>query len=390
MRALFLKGMSTYGATRLFIDEIAGAYERRGGEAVVVDLSKAESELDYLSSNIVGQNFGFVFSIGLFAELRDGRGRTVAQVVGAPHVVQYVDYPLSHYARLARTPDSTAILVVDPTHVDAMRSVYGADRFAHVAFSPHGAIEAVEEPHARIPFEERPIDLLFPGSFYKPGPPLWQKLDGPTQKVFERAVELCLAVEFLPALTGLDQAISEFGGHLGEPLRTDLRLNAFAVHERVRQQRRFDMLKAAAKAGLRMHIAGEGYERDLYRFKSVNYLGARSLDEVLALMRQSKIVLNVNANFGCGSHERPLSSMLAGAVAMTDASDFYDAAFADNEIISLRWGHLQHDLLEAAKLAQRPDLLSAMAVRGEAKVRAGHLWDHRLDAVLAAADHVRG
>jgi hypothetical protein len=389
MRALFLKGLSTYDATRLFTDVAAAAYERRGGEAVVVDLAEAVVELDALAEQISGQAFDFAFSIGLFGELRDSRGRTLAEVVGAPHVIQYVDYPLSHYARLSRTPAATAILVVDPTHADAVRAIYGPERFAHIAFSPHGAVGVPHATEARRFAEERPIDILLPASFYKPGDPLWRKLDAPTRKVFETAVEICLESDFTPALEALDQAIAQAGGHLREPLRTNLRVNAFAVHERVRAHRRFEMLKAAAKAGLRLHVAGEGYGRDLYRFKTVTHLGALSLPEVLDLMRKSKVVLSVNANFGRGSHERPLSAMLAGAVAATDASGFYDEAFEPGDLIQLRWSRLGEDLAELGSLVEQPGALAEIAARGLEKVAAAHRWDHRLDAIIAAAERAR-
>ena len=119
--------------------KVAAAFRRAGDEAVTADLAEdaPRAGLDPLAA-FAGQGFDLVFSIGLFGELRDGAGRTAAQIVGAPHVVQYVDYPLSHYPRLDATPPETALLTVDPTHVDAVRSAYGPERFAHVAFSPHG------------------------------------------------------------------------------------------------------------------------------------------------------------------------------------------------------------------------------------------------------------
>lgn len=391
MRALLVKGLSTYDATRLFIDEAAAAFRRRGVEAVVVDVGEAENELDHLAALIEGQAFDLAFSIGLFGELRDGAGRDLGQVAGAPHVIQYVDYPLSHYQRLGATTASTALLVVDPTHVEAIRAVYGVERFKHVAFSPHGALgePGPAEVDAEAFAGARPIPILFPASFYKPGVALWAGLDKATQKVFEAAVEIALTADFVPALNALDQAIERFGGHLREPLRSSLRLNAFAVHERVRQHRRFEMLKAVAKAGLPVHVYGSGYERDLYRFKNVRHQGSRPLAEIVEAMRQARIVLSINANFGMGSHERPLTAMVAGAVAATDESGFYRKAFAADEIVQLRWTNLAEDLEGLGTLLADPDAMSAIAAKGRARAVAGHRWDNRIDAILAAADAVR-
>jgi hypothetical protein len=390
LKVLLLKGRSGYEATRLFIDEVAAAFRRRGDEARILDLAPEDQELAYIAGATAGQRFDLVFSIGLFGELISSEGLGVGDVVGAPLVVQYVDYPLSHYERLAETPSNVALLVVDPSHVDAVRSVYGAD-FPNVAFSPHGAIgepqpvEADPDAYAAA----RDIPILFAGTFYKPGAPLWANLDGPTRRVFDTAVEIALAAEFVPALEALDQALDRVGGHLSEAKRGKLRINAFAVHERVRQHRRFEMLKTAAKAGLPVTLVGAGYEKDLYRFRSMTHVGERDLDEVTRMMGRARMVLNVNANFGRGSHERPLSAMLAGAVAVTDHSAFYEAAFGEGAIVQLRWTSLAWDLEGVGRLLDDPARLHAIAANGQAKALAAHRWDHRLDAIVAAADAAR-
>jgi hypothetical protein len=385
--ALLLKGVSTYEATTLFIDEAAAAFRRRGMQAKIVDLGPPADELAYLAQTVGGERFDVVFSVGLFAELRDDQGRDISQIVGAPLVVQYVDYPLSHYNRLNGTADATALLVVDPTHVDALRSVYGPERFRHVAFSPHGAVgEPFEtEPDAGAFADGRPIPILFPGTFYKPGPPLWAGLDRASQRVFEAAVEIALTTEFTPALEAFDVALERHGGHLVESARAALRINAFAVHEQVRQHRRLQILEAADKAGLPIHLVGAGYDSDLHRFQSITHVGEGPLRNVAHLMRRARVVLNVNANFGQGSHERPLSAMLAGAVAATDYSRFYAQAFAADQIVQFRWTSLAADLDALGELLENPEALFAIASKGHARSVAEHRWDNRVDAILEAA-----
>ncbi len=391
MHVLLIKGSSQYGATRLFIDDAAAAFRRAGWEATVVDVETADRELDYLGEAVAGQSFDLAYSIGLFGERRDTAGRSLGQIIGAPHVVQYVDYPLSHYFRLNDTPPATVLLTVDPSHADALRSVYGGDRFANVGFSPHAALG---EPHApgadAAQFEaERDIPILFPGSFYKPGPPMWEQLPPPTRKVFETAVEIALGQEFVPALEAFDQALAQHGGHMSPQARADMRVNAFAVHERVRQHRRFELLKAAARARLPVQVVGAGYDRDLYRFKNVTHLGAQSLEAVIALMRRSRVVLNANANFGRGSHERPLTAMVAGAVAASDASTFYTDNFGPEAMVQFEWMRLDEGLQALTGLLDDPERMFAIAQAGHAKAVAGHRWDNRVAGIVAAAQAAR-
>lgn len=391
MHALLIKAQSRYGATRLFIDEIAAAFRRCGHRATVVDVADAADELAHLAATTEGQRFDLVYSIGLMGELRDPAGRAVSDVVQAPHVLQYVDYPLSHYSRLASTPPATTLLTVDPSHITAVRSVYGAERFPHVAFAPHGAIGEPYEPG--VDAEEfcarRDIPLLFPATFYKPEPALWSKLDGQTRRVFDAAVEIGLGQEFVPALDALDQALAAHGGHLTPSSRAALRVNAFAVHEHIRTRRRFDLLKAAARAQLPLHVVGGEYARDLYRFRNVTHLGEQSLPAVIGLMRRSRVVLSSNANFGRGSHERPLTAMVAGAVAATDASEFYKLNFGDEAIFQYQWKRLDEGLEALVRLLEAPTEMFEMASLGHRLACAAHRWDHRVSTIIAAAEASR-
>jgi hypothetical protein len=104
-------------------------------------------------------------------------------------------------------------------------------------------------------------------------------------------------------------------------------------------------------------------------------------------MKRARVVLSINANFGAGSHERPLSALLAGAAAATDHSSFYQQAFAlDRELAIFRWMSLPDDLQRVGALAEDPAAAFALARAGHARVLAAHRWTHRLDAILAAAD----
>lgn len=389
MRVLLIKGASQYNLVGLFLDEVAAAFQRRGCEAVTVDLGGAAT-LDQLSREIDGDGFDLAYSMN-FGEARDSAGRDVRAITGAPHVLQYIDYPLSHSARLVRTPASTALLTIDPTHVEAVRAVYGPERFKYVAFSPHGGVGAPRnvEPDADAFLAARPIPLLFPGTFYKPRPFADPGLESRLQRVVDAAVEIALAEHFLPAMDALERALDASRIVLPESKRAVFRLQAAFVHERVRAHRRFEMLKAVAKAGLPVEVYGAGYDRDLYRFKNITHRGQVALADVASLMSQARMVLSVNANFGQGSHERPLSAMLAGAAAVTDHSGFYDEHFAADEVLQLRWTSLADDLQKVAARLRDPEALYGQAKAANLRAAAEHRWDNRLEAIIAAADAVR-
>lgn len=100
------------------------------------------------------------------------------------------------------------------------------------------------------------------------------------------------------------------------------------------------------------------------------------------LMRRTRIVLNTNVNFGAGSHERPLSAALAGALPFSDHSRFWEQAFGP-EAPLYRWKDLDGAMDDLRALAVDPE-------RAYASVREAHTWDHRVATIIAAADAVRG
>lgn len=391
MRVVLIKGQSAYDALRVFIDHLATAFLARGYEPVVIDLLGADPSGDVDRTAAAG-GIGLVFTFNILGEYRDRRGWTLAQIFRAPHVVQYVDYPLTNAARLDKTAAETALLFVDESHVNAVRSVYGPERFAHTAFSPHAALgdPAGGETNPEAFAAARPIPILFTGSFYRPGDTSWPQLDRRAKAIFERGLDIAMGVEWIPALDALDRALTESGRDPATCDLAPLRRHASLIHEHVRSHRRFELLKQAAKLGLPVHVYGSGYEKHLYRFKNVTYGGEADLKQATALMARSRVVLNANANFGAGSHERPLSAMLAGAAAASDHSRFYASHFEPGREIALyRWTSLETDLAEVGKLALDPVAAFEMARAGQAKVIAGHRWDSRVDAILAAAQGAR-
>src|SRR6202012_3151372 len=84
-----------------------------------------------------------------------------------------------------------------------------------------------------------------------------------------------------------------------------------------------------------LHVCGAGWEPHLHRFKTVTYHGPVGMTRMVELMRQSRLVLNTNGNFGAGSHERPFSASLAGAATFSDFSRYYADAFIPGENIAL-------------------------------------------------------
>jgi len=388
LRAVLLKGPSQYEGTRTFIDHAAAALQQRGYRADVVDLLGIEAPIVPILEAASAGPTAFVFSINMLGEARDGFGRTMAQMFAAPHVVWHVDYILSQEQRLEATPSDTALLMVDPTQVEALSSIYGPDRFTNTGFCPHAAVgEPAPVPGDLADWEaERDVPILWCGTLQKLKATPWADADAPTRKVFDDAYDLALSVEWIPPHEAMDQVLASRGLDLSNPAYAGARRAARHLDVQVRCTRRFEFVKALAKTGLPVRICGLGWDADLYRFKRATYEGAVPMSRMSELMRASRIVLNTNGNFGGGSHERPLSALLAGAAVFSDYSRFYGQAFEEGREMSLfRWMDLKGGMDLLADLAANPGKAHDTAAAGQRRVLAEHTWDSRIEVVLRAA-----
>ncbi|HEY3950892.1 glycosyltransferase family protein [Phenylobacterium sp.] len=386
MRVVLFKGPSQYDGTRTFIDELARAFTARGYAPAVHDLAGvADVEAAIAAAAIPGEPTALVFSINILGEHKDREGRNVSEIFAAPQVVLHVDYILSQASRLRATPSTTSLLSVDPTQVAAVNAIFGADRFAAVAFCPHGAVgEPWQDADLEAFLQRREIPILWSGTFQKPGPPIWDSQPPQVRKLYEDAVELALSVEWMPPLDALDQVLRAAGADPANPALQTARCDAGHIDARVRVIRRFELISRLAESGLPLAICGHGWEGlDL---PNARLLGPLPMAEAVEAMARARIVLNTNGNFGAGSHERPLSALLAGAAAFSDRSAFYAEAFMeDEELVLYRWKALDAGLERLAQLHADPQAAFRIGQRGGAKVRAGHRWADRLDIILDAA-----
>jgi hypothetical protein len=390
MRVLVLKGVSQYGATRLFADSAVDAFRRRGHETEVLDVGYDGVTVGHLedAARSLGR-FDLILSLTILGEFRGTRGQTLAEVFGGRHVVWHTDYVLRYWERVAQTPSSTALLVVDPTQIDAVEAGFGAARFERLGFFPHPAVgePLPDEPDADAFAAARPIPILWSGGYAEPVRP-WGSSPAMMQVVLDTALEIALSEEWAPPHEALARALSVTGLDAPGPARRTALASAYLVDGAVRTRRRHDFLVALARSGLPVHICGAGFEGRLDQFPGATYHGALPMTDALALMRQARIVLNTNGNFGAGSHERPFSASLAGAAVMSDTSRYYEREFHPGENIELfSWRDLPAAMDMLRSLEADPDRCWRYACSAKALTLARHTWDRQVEGILSAAGY---
>jgi hypothetical protein len=392
MKVVLLKGQSKYDALRCYVDELARAFEKRGDTVAIIDMTQPEVQAKFPQLLQNERPADLVFSFAILGEYVDEQGRTVGDLAGAPHVVQFVDFPFCHKDRFERLSPKAAVLTIDASHVRVIESYYGSNRYAYVGFNPVAAMgEPQPLPQTADAFlASRPVAVLCAMSYFAPGQPPWHDFTEPTRSVFSEAAELALSEEWISAQEALDRWFVARGIDFNHPAMKKnfdlVRAQSVVINEFVRGTRRAKFFEAAAKVGLPLTCYGDGYAGILERYKNIAYQGLGDTAGTPERMRKARLVVNHNSNFGEGLHDRVPSAMLAGAAVATDTSKYYVEHYQHGRDIALfRWQHLEEDLAAVKELLNDGDALFAMAKAGQQKAMHQDRWEHRIDTILAAA-----
>ena len=93
-------------------------------------------------------------------------------------------------------------------------------------------------------------------------------------------------------------------------------------------------LKTLVEAGIDVTIYGSGWEKCKWSSaKNCHIMGTVKVEELIPKMYDSKIVLNTMTWFKRGSHERIPNGMMAGAIVVSDYSEYVVNDYNDGENI---------------------------------------------------------
>ena len=301
-----------------------------------------------------------------------------------PAVSVMVDHPCSLVKELAAENSADSVTAwVDASHVESVKAL----GFAHRAvFLPHAGPEPSE---LTPPMAEREIDIFFAGTLEDP-------IDRPMRDASSDEPGAALHLVFdtielleqtgAPVLSALLQILRQRGLQTTSLARRDfaeLMTHALRIGE---MNRRANVL-ASLPDNLTVAIASNHLPAALRDRSNIRHLGhIDDFEEIRALMRNARIVLNTTAKFPLGSHERIWYAMAEGALVLTDRSVFMQQDFADGEnILFLPQKRLaKADLAPLSALARDPATLARMTESAAARYRERHSWTKRAPFLIEA------
>lgn len=375
-RIVIYKGRYLYDAVNVFGEELADAFRQLGRTVEFIDLTRRETLAADLRESFA-RPFDFILSFGGVGCEFTVKGRSVYDLLPSPFVAVLVDHPFYHVSRL--TMRNRVVTCFDRSHLRFLQTRLGDGR---CGFLPHGGCSAMDVDDDG----DRPMDILYAASYIDHEDFARQitRFRPPVRHVLERGVKILLNSHALPIEDALSLALDEAG--LGaDDERFDDFVKFLPVLDGVnRGVKRSGVLDVLDRAGIVVDVFGQGWPKD--RFQNHRIHPPVPFKETLRLMRQAKLVLNT-AWVPDGSHERVFSTMLNGAVCVSDQNPYLSETFeAGEEIAFYDWGGV-HDLPETvtaflADPKRRRDVVAA----GKIKAENAHRWFHRAATLLELVD----
>ena len=287
-----------------------------------------------------------------------------------------VDHPMYYADTLDDAPASGVVACADRYHVDYCKRFYPTVKKA--IFIPTAG--ECSKPFSKLkPFAERSIDILFIGS-YKYNNQLTSKYDD-IDKYLEQELRAHPSRLFSDAL---EDILSSNNMHWStNKIKSFIESKRF-VDINIAASFRKEIIGVLINAGIPVTVYGDGWEKtDIFHHPNFHHRGMISPEDGIALMEDTKIVLNQLAWFKAGASERIFEAMLQGAVSLTDDSEYLREQFRNGEDIQFfSLEHLEklpdmaHNLLTDTDLSER--------IRRNAYKKAAmyHTWEARAEELL--------
>lgn len=341
-----------YGSTKTFAAAFSRAAKRKGIETSIHQISRGNFQSALSAWDRAPPEATLSFSDVKIGEESLGKHSPF------PHFSLLVD-PAVYFMHHFLTPNCT-VTCVDRADLQMLAKV-GAPE-AH--FLPHAA-DGDYQPEKN---KERTYRYVFFGSCldYRDLEQSWQRRFGNQNAVLLKEASRRALFASCSIAEALFQAAVPQEMFIGFHHEVDMY---------VRGRERVELLNAFPEA----HVWGGGPWKKFLKRNPIH--SPISFEKTLKVMQQAQFVLNASSRFKEASHERVLYALLSGAVPITASNPYLSQNFKNGEeIVLFPKGGWRGAKLLAQEIESQ---LDEIAEKGEAVVRNGHLWDHRIHQLFS-------
>lgn len=313
--------------------------------------------------------------------LADNEDRFFCDMIRIPHVCCLVDSPVL-FLSLVKSPYNI-ITCVDRYSCQFFREL----GFKNVFFLPH----AIEKELSPEPNADRNYDVVMPASCidYEANRLDWPKKHSKAIcKVLDEAAEITLSDQETSYIQAFFLALNHQTSIQGslDPQKIDFISALDDLEMFIRGKDRVELVRAIKDAKVDIFGSSMGtatWEKYLGKRSNITIHEAVPYEQVVSILKHSKIVLNSCAWIKDGAHERIFTGLACGALPMTSENPYMREQFKDEDSILFyqhqKWDKASHKINE---FLSNPSKREKAAAKGREIVMKKHTWDQRAKELL--------
>lgn len=354
-------------------DQIKSAYKRQG--YIVYEMSTGQiigdpdKFLEILQSNIekafVFNNRGWLLKIGK---------ENIWDLYKIPCINYILDHPFYYFDTLDCAPQNGIVACVDRKHTEYIGRFN--KNINKSIFLPLAGEDISNGKRKRI--ADRKTDVLFVGN-YK-----YREEYSDLSELQQLVIEELHRHPYKTVEQGIEEKYRLLHPDADDSIVKRVIEDNRIIDMYLKNYYRGDAVRRLVYAGVNVSVCGAGWqEADFYENPHLIYQGAVTQKECLEKMLDSKIVLNVMPWFKNGIHDRVINSMLAGAVCVTDNSQYLEEQFTKgSDYVDFCLENMNELPIIIDELLKNVDIMQNIADCTYEKAYEFHSWNSRIEDII--------
>lgn len=382
-------GMGIHGGLDYFTDRFIEYLKTDENVNVyIVDVTKEETYLSDAFSEFCDRpdTVAFTFNNVLFL-LHGVLGTGFWKKRGIP-VFDYIqDHPRNYADSLLNPVCDLYAFALDWDHITYIKKYY--KKVKGVFFSPNGGTKI----NNSVPFRDRPMDVIYMGSCKAAW--AFPKADLFPENIdfFNGVLKYILEDPMLTTEDAIQYYISDNGLNCDDSILFKATTDYAPYIERfVRRYYKLEGMMALDKAGIEVHVYGEGWEDKEYKFSNNIHLhGAISIDDLMNIIGNAKISLCFIPWYKNGCSEKNFDSMLNGCLCVSDRSGYLEENYLDGvNIVYFDLNNPEQMAADVSWLLSNPSEAEIIAKRGFETAEKYDTWECRFRKMKEIMERVIG
>lgn len=369
-----------YNVMNVMQEQLAAALEHYG--VPVIRYDEQQEGIAGLS-RYVGRTFRAIIGIQsyLFSVYMTETQRFLHDQIKGPKFNLVLDHPFWLKQQLLHVPGNYYVLTHDRNYKKFIEKYY-PDVCGCYLFPPGGILQQEE-----ISFTERSYDVSFIGTYgdYREKCRQIHEAERETRFLANRMLIYMRRYPHLTAEAALQKALSYYNINLSDEQFLEMMYRMGTAVQCIMYYYREKVIRQLGEAGITVHIWGSSWKKsNLMQYTSIHFHDDVQWQESLEILRQSKISLNIMAWHKAGFTERMANSMLAGALLLTDETDYEPQNLRNGrECVMFSLSRLYELPTIVKKLLEDETKRNSIARKGYAYAKKKHTWETRAEEFLA-------